>query len=400
MKRPVARAAPNSVRLWNEYVVVSALMEHGPQRISELGEATGLTPAPLGQVLRSLQSKGWVSAGLPARNGLGRPAQVFSLRRPEGRVVGLDVGAHVTRAVSADLSGAVVGRAAVRLPAGPTEGQRRAAVHQALAQCLGGAGAGEVWLTTLAVGGHLTPDGGIVRSVAIPEWDGRHPLEILAGLLPGRATVVNDVRAATWAEHAVGAAQDYREVLVAQLGRRPTIGLLFGGVPRRGAHGTAGDMSLNALLPTEEEMGWLVPFAQSPDPIGDGVRAALAGDQQAIDGVRAYVEAIAPALAFAASVVDPAVFVVAGALSPLAEHFLDPLKDHLERHLQQPPVVRTSPLDEFATALGAALLAAEQVTATLASPANGVAAYTVEAFESLWAPPQVSAARGRGTQPS
>ena len=222
-----------------------------------------------------------------------------------------------------------------------------------------------------------------MRSVAVPEWDGRHPLDILSGLLPSRGFVVNDVRAATWAEHAVGAAQAYGEVLVAQLGRRLTIGLLFGGIPRRGAHGTAGDMSLNALLPTEDEMGWLEPFAQSPDPIGDGVRAALAGDEAAIAGACAYVETIAPALAFAASVVDPAVFVVAGALSPLAEHFIGPLKGHLDQHLQQPPVVLTSPLDEFSTALGAALMAVEQVQVALASPSQGVAPFTKQEFDGL-----------------
>ena len=383
MKRPVARAAPNSVRQWNEYVVVSALRDHGPQRISELGETTGLTPAPLGQVLRSLQAKGWVAVGEPSRNGLGRPAQVFNLCRPAGSVLGLDVGAHAVRAVRVDLGGTVIARAAMRLPQGPTEEQRRAAVRDVVEECLGRGETEEVWLTTLAVGGHLSPDGGIVRSVAVPEWDGRHPLDILSGLLPSRGFVVNDVRSATWAEHAVGAAQAYGEVLVAQLGRRPTIGLLFGGIPRRGAHGTAGDMSLNALLPTEDEMGWLEPFAQSPDPIGDGVRAALAGDEAAIAGACAYVETIAPALAFAASVVDPAVFVVAGALSPLAEHFIGPLKGHLDQHLQQPPVVLTSPLDEFSTALGAALMAVEQVQVALASPSQGVAPFTKQEFDGL-----------------
>ena len=385
MRRSPVRADVSSVRGWNEFVVVDSLRMHGPQRISDLVRTTGLTTAPLGLVLRSLDAKGWVIAGEPVVNGPGRPAQTFSLRRPDGWIVGLDIGAHVTRAVLVDLSGMIACRAERRVtPQSGAEGRHHAVAH-VLAQCAPEPGSGDVWLTTLAVGGHLEPDGRVVRSVAIPEWDGRHPCEIFEELLPSPSNVVNDVRAATWAEHTVGAARGFGDVLVAQLGRRPTLGLLTNGVPQHGAHGTAGDMSLNTFLTTDQHMSWLEPFANSPDPLGDAVANALAGDAATLAAACGYVQSIAPFLAFAASVVDPAVFVVAGALSPLSDHFLDPLHATLEAHLQQPPLVVTSQLDQFAIALGAALLGLRTITDTLASATHGVAAFTHEEFAAGYA---------------
>lgn len=383
MRRDTQRADPSSVRHWNEYAVIDALRSRSPQRISELAGATGLTPAPLGHVLRGLEQKGWVRSGQPTSGSRGRPAQVFSLRMPPGWVLGVDIGAHTVRAVRMDLTGQVVARADQRLRQRGTDQGRRDSVAAVLEEvCREDAGE-PVWLTALAVGGHLDEDGRIVASLAVPTWNGQHPAELFGDLLPSRATVVNDVRAATWAEHVLGAARGYQEVMLVQLGRRPTLGLLFGGHPRRGAHGTAGDMSRSLLLPGEERMAWLEPFAGSPDPLGEAVQAALGGDRTVLDGATAFVSSITPALAFATSVVDPGILVVGGALSPLADHFLEGLARDLAGYVQQTPTVATSELDQYATAIGAGLLAGRQVLDTLATPTNGVAALTPEEFARL-----------------
>ena len=386
MRRETTRADPRSIRHWNEYAVVKALREGGGRRISELAAATGLTPAPLGQVLRSLESKGWVVAGSGTPNGRGRPAQTFTARVPEGCVLGLDLGAHTVRAVRLDLAGNVLGSAERPMPrdgkgleAGGTEETARAeVVAQAIADC--GASADAVWLSALAVGGSLAEDGRVLRSVAMPEWEGRHPAEIFADALPGQAMVVNDVRAATWAEHAVGAAAGHPTVLLAQLGRRPTLGLLFDDAPWRGAHGTAGDLSLNSFLPAEESMDWLAAYRGRPDPIGAAVHDALAGDETVREDLRAYVERIAPALALATAVVDPSVLVIGGALAPLAGAFLEPLAAHVRAHVQRPPEVVATGLDQFAAARGAALLGLREIDAELADPTAGVLPLEREVF--------------------
>lgn len=383
MRRETTRADPRSIRHWNEYAVVQALREGDSQRISELAAATGLTPAPLGQVLRSLEAKGWVVAGSGTPNGRGRPAQVFTARVPDGCVLGLDLGAHTVRAVRLDLAGKLLGTAERPMPrggddSGSAESVRAEAVSRVIAES--GAAASAVWLSALAVGGSLAEDGRVLRSVAMPQWEGRHPAEVFAGVLPGQAMVVNDVRAATWAEHAVGAAAGHATVLLAQLGRRPTLGLLFDDAPWRGAHGTAGDLSLNSFLPAEESMDWLRAYRDRPDPIGAAVHDALAGDERVREDVRHHVERIAPALALATAVVDPSVLVIGGALAPLAGAFLEPLAAHVRAHLQRPPEVVATGLDQFAAARGAALLGLREIDAELADPTAGVLPLEREVF--------------------
>lgn len=372
------RADATSVRQQNELVVVSSLRSHGAQRISAIGRDTGLTPATVGQVLQSLEVKGWVEASAPTRGGPGRPAQVYGLRQPNASVIGVDVGARVTRAVRLDLSGVEQGRSEHRISRTAGLPDRRAAVVATLRDV--GAPSADVWLTTLAIGGHLDRDGTIVSSVAVPAFNGHHPRRLFGDLLPTYPQVVNDVRAATYAEHRVGVAREYGHVLLANLGRRPTLGTLIRGFPWAGAHGTAGDMSLNMSLPSAEEMDWMAPFADEPDPLGAAVAAALAGDHEVVAGTREYFSSITPTLAIAAAVVDPEVFVLAGALTPLAVDFLEPFSLHLAEHMQQPPRVLVSSLDQFAAALGAALEAVSTIQMTLASPDAGVVPLTREAL--------------------
>ncbi|MGO1385171.1 MAG: MarR family transcriptional regulator [Arachnia sp.] len=372
------RADATSVRQQNELVVVSSLQSHGAQRISAIGRDTGLTPATVGQVLQGLEVKGWVESTAPTRGGPGRPAQVYRLCQPDASVVGIDVGARVTRAVRLGLTGEEQGRSEHRLPLDAGLLDRREVVVAALEEV--GATSADVWLTTLAMGGHVAQDGTIVRSVAVPEFNGRHPHDLFGDLLPTWPQVVNDVRAATYAERRVGVASEYGHVLLANLGRRPTLGTLIHGSPWAGAHGTAGDMSLNRSLPSVEDMDWMAAFADDPDPLGAAVAAAVAGDKVVPAGAREYFTSITPALAIAAAIVDPEVFVLAGALTPLAGAFLEPFSEYLAEHMQQPPRVLVSTLDQFAAALGAALLAVSSIQATLASPDAGVAPLTRDAL--------------------
>lgn len=380
MRRQTRRADPSSVRSWNEFAAIDALRASSPQKIAELAGATGLTPASLGLVMRSLEGKGWVSASQQSTNTRGRPALFYGLRFPRGAILGLDVGAHAVRAVLMSLDGTVIARGEHRVGEGPGEGDRLAPVADLVRSVLGGTAVSDVWLCVLAVGGHLAEDGTIIRSVAIPEWEKTRPAEVFGELLGTKVKVVNDVRASTWAEHTVGVAQDYRDVLLVHLGRRPTLGILLGGQPRMGAHGTAGDMSRLDLLPTETQMGWLAPFQDQEDPLGSAVRSALQGDRDALEGAQRYVQDIAPALAIAAVVVDPEVVVISGALAPLSAHFTDIIDDALDTHLHQRPALLTSGLDQFSTALGAALAGIRDVLDSLASPTLGVAPLTREEY--------------------
>lgn len=374
------RADPNSVRKWNEFLVVSALDE-GPRRISALANATGLTPAPLGEVLRGLENKGWVQSSRSTGGGPGRPAQVYSLVIPKGSVLGLDVGGRAVRCARFDLEGGLHAKVERRLPRGAGEDVRRRAIAEVKQEALGDAA--PLWLVGLSVTGNVGSDGRMVESAAMPEVNGKSAAALWRRAIGARTFVVNDVRAAGYAEHLVGAAQDHGDILLVHLGRRPTLGLLFGGTPRGGAHGGAGDLSHNHFIPTEDGMEWLAPFRDSDDPIGDGVRAILAGDERALAGVRSYVQAMAPSLALTTAVVDPGVVVVSGALTPVAHHFIEDLTTTIRENVARTPPVRISGLDQFSAALGAGLAALHRLRSSLADPNNGVQPFTLEAFAEL-----------------
>lgn len=367
LRRP---ASPSSMRSWNEYVVLSALTAI-PQRISELAQSTGLTVPALGDVLRGLQEKGWVRSSEPSTNSRGRPAQLYSLSQPPGCVIGVDIGAHAIRISALDLWGNLLGNIEDRLGPAADTGQLIRAVEDLSSELLDAVGNPKIWLSAIAIPGHVAEDGQVIDSVVVPDWHNAYPAHIFRDVFPSPIIAINDVRAATWAEKCIGAAQPYSDVLFVKLGRRPALGLLNGGEPQIGSHGIAGDLSRSKLLPSEERIDWLSALPQE-DPLRETILAGLNGDQTAINRVKDYVESISDALILAISVIDPAVFVLAGPLSPLAPHFLPRLQAKISEAVAIPPVTIASTLDQFASAQGGALIGIHRIKTMLTSPETGV----------------------------
>lgn len=349
---PPASADPSSVRQWNERVVVATFTDGQPHRVSDTAAATGLTPASVRAVLGTLGAKGWIAARDPAPAGLGRPARTYQLATPDAVVLGVDLGGHAVRVVSADLAGQVqvVGEAAV--PPGDVDGTRAV-----IAELLVGVPVERVWTTGLAVSGALGADGTLVRSLALGHLANSRPAEVFADVLPGDVLTCHDTRSTLWAEHESGAARGVRDVMLVSLGRRPSIALLLDGQLYVGAHGSAGELSLNELLPATSS-----DHAAAPET----ARAFLAG--------------ITPQIAYAVGLVDPSLVVVGGAPASVFAPSLPGFGAALASRLQSPPEVVASALDQFAAATGACLLARRRVFAVLLHAPDGVAALTQEGF--------------------
>lgn len=374
MKDATARAAdPTSVRRWNERAVLTMLRSGGQWRVAELADATGLTTASVGHVLRTLGGKGWLAASVTS-GGPGRPARTYTLDDSQGRLLGLDVGGHTVRGVVATPSGALKGAERAVVPVGDSDG-----VRQAVAQVLESLGADDVWAAGVAVSGAMDAGGRLRRSITLPAWQGRRPAEMLAGLLPECVLTCHDTKAALWAEHREGAASDAEDVLLVHLGRRPSLALLLGGAPHSGAHGSAGELSLNELLC---EHDWAPSGV--PDPQGEALAAALAGDPAAVRGARSFLLGLAPQVAFAIGLVDPALVVVGGALAPVVAPALGEFADALARRLEEPPAVVASGLDQYAAAQGALDLCRRQVWDALVGSPDGVAALSQESLAAAW----------------
>lgn len=360
MRQP-SSADPSSVRQWNERAVITALRDAGTVRVAQVAEQVGLSTASTREVLRGLVTKHWVVPEAQSSGSVGRPASMFRLATPPVGLLGLDVGGHRVRGVLDAGSGSVVVLGEVSIEQGVPGVE---ATRAALVELLAPVDVSGVWMTGLAVSGALDHSDRLDRSIAMADFVGRRPAEVLGSVLPGAVMTLHDTKAALWAERVEGAALGRRDVLYVHLGRRPSLALLLAGQLYRGAHGSAGELSLNELLPASGGYDW-VDSAGDADGQGRALVAAVEGDPVAVAGAQRFVLDIVPQVAFAAGLVDPELLVLGGALGPVIRPVLDEVRDELDRRLQTPPDVAVGELDEYVTARGAVHLARERLWKTL-----------------------------------
>ena len=360
MRQP-SSADPSSVRQWNERAVITALRDAGTVRVAQVAEQVGLSTASTREVLRGLVTKHWVVPEAQSSGSVGRPASMFRLATPPVGLLGLDVGGHRVRGVLDAGSGSVVVLGEVSIEQGVPGVE---ATRAALVELLAPVDVSGVWMTGLAVSGALDHSDRLDRSIAMADFVGLRPAEVLGSVLPGAVMTLHDTKAALWAERVEGAALGRRDVLYVHLGRRPSLALLLAGQLYRGAHGSAGELSLNELLPASGGYDW-VESAGDADAQGRALVAAVEGDPVAVAGAQRFVLDIVPQVAFAAGLVDPELLVLGGALGPVIRPVLDEVRDELDRRLQTPPDVAVGELDEYVTARGAVHLARERLWKTL-----------------------------------
>ncbi|MCT1458589.1 ROK family protein [Aestuariimicrobium sp. p3-SID1156] len=374
-------ADPSSVRQWNEVLVLRIM--NGSEwyeptdfarrwRISELSEATGLTPATVRGVLGDLEEKNWIVVHDPdANSGRGRPAKLYSLKRIDAHILGLDFGPRWFRAQRNHLDNTIESRHEVRLPDNPTHEDRRQAVAELMEVVIGDTDPAGVWMTGVAVSGPVTPDGTIERSVAIPEWEGQHIADLFGDLIPGRLLIKNDIHAWTWAEHVAGVAKGSQEMLIVHLGRRSNFGVFNEGKVRRGAHDLAGDMSKQPELTTIVPR-WMLTWKDEKDPYGAALQAAYRGEERTVQQLREDMVTLAKVVSLSACLIDPEVIVISGSFAPLAPIFIEDMRAALQESVQIPPKLMVSNFDQFGAALGAARLASHHVATQLVDETEGV----------------------------
>lgn len=367
---------PSAMRRWNEYAVFSALKNLPPKRISELADITGLTVATLDVVVKELEEKGWLTGETEPSRGKGRPARTYRFNRPEGIVVGIDVGAHFVRAAVLDFTPTVL--STYQIAVAEMHGDRDGAVERIFEQ-ITNEQTQEIWACGLAVSGLVEETGLLVESPSVPVWNNTYPLNRYRHLLGPGALIVNDVCAAIHAGRQGGIAMGYNDLLWLQTGRRPTLSIMHNGKLRHGAHGFAGDITADPRVPTEDRPESLANFGGQPNAIGRIISRAQSGDPAAEKDVVRLMDALTPALISAVAIDDPQLLVIAGALAPFAHLFQDRLETALVNHIRRSPRIIVSPADAHASAHGAALLAHDRVWATLAS-SRGVSPLSHDVF--------------------
>ena len=245
---------------------------------------------------------------------------MYAARADAAYVVGVDMGESTVRAAVADLRGDVVGEALAafddpRTPAARRLGQVRATV----ADALGAAGVPpeRVRAAVLGVPAPVTADGRAVAVDAYLPGLARVDLRTALGPLPARLIVENDADLAVLAERWRGAAVGCADAVLLLAGERLGAGICVGGRLVRGRSGGAGEMGflhLVAGVGAPDGIGRLLRRATGL-PAPDAFAAAARGEPTALAALDAVAERVGRVLAILATLLDPQVIVLGGAIA-------------------------------------------------------------------------------------
>lgn len=368
--RPGGEAAPDSA------------LRRGALTAGALVDSTGLTRATVIAVCEDLVSRGWaVEAEAPAgAQSRGRPPRAFAFRAEAGVVVGVDMGAAKTTALVADLLGTPLATATGAFPAAASASERVRIVSATALDALAAAGTSPE--RVLAVGAGVAAPVDRDGQIAMPRdfWQ-QFDVDLAAGLAQRHGWPVfleNDANLAALAEQWRGAARGVDDVAVVLAGERLGAGLLESGRLLRGRHGGAGELSflrlvegspgphgigqlarlwgaeeaaasgLAGLAPEEVTAGAVFAAAHDGDPAAQRVLARLTGH-------------VARAVAVLATVFNPELVVLGGAVAGAASALLPGIRAALPALTDTPPRLEVSSLGGDAVALGAVRRALDDV---------------------------------------
>jgi glucokinase len=317
---------------------------------------------------------------------------------------GIDIGGTKVLGVALDASDTTVAVARVPTPShpprGPDAGVRVAdAVTEVVARLsaeMSIAAGGPLPAVGVGAPGMLDRRGRLRFSPNLPQAHGVDWNELIGGRLPGqRVLIENDANFAALAEHRLGAARGFDDVLMVTLGTGIGGGLVVGGRVLLGANGFAGEIGHMVvdpagppcpcgrrgcweryasggglgLLAREAAMAGKLPevvrvSGGDPESVrGEHVTAAaMAGD----DGARAVVEQVGWWIGFGlanlACVVDPACIVLGGGLISAGDILLDAARRAFDALVEggtarPPTAIVAAAFGEQAGAVGAALAA-------------------------------------------
>lgn len=358
------------LRAINLQATLRALWATGPQTISEVARATGLSRPTANQAITELIAAGWiesVDSKITTQIRSGRPAQVFRFRPAAGHVLGIDMGAHKALVLVADLSGEIIAEHRATLDPESTFQRRLTQLDDAVMTALSEAGLADEDVTWAGVAtpGVVDAGGRVTYAPAIPDWEGVDLVSHLREVFGISARVLNDMHLAAVAEHWQGAGRDASDVVYVHVGRRIGTGLLIDGKPHVGRNGAAGELGLWRGLPWAGAYDELAsaPEASQGRAVQDVFDRARDGDGAAHDRIERFVDRLVEGIAPVIVTINPELVIIGGGISAAGEAIRQPVDRRLPAETAFPPRVVCSILGDRSSAIGAvrtALDAAEQ----------------------------------------
>ncbi|MBO1077035.1 ROK family transcriptional regulator [Roseomonas marmotae] len=365
--------------------IMETLLRQGPVSRAELARLTGLSKQTATEVVRVLESGGWIRPDGQTQGALGRSAVTYTLETRAAFVAGIDLGGTKIRLALADLAGTVVGEAVE-----PTD--RRGGEHVitqigALTDRVAAQAdmpAGALRGATLGCPGVLEPaTGAVTIAPNIPGFDRLDVLRVLEERLGCPVSVENDVNLAAKGEQWQGCCQDVRDFAFIALGTGVGMGIVANGQLLRGAGGAAGEIAylplggdpfdsrgyrygtLETALSSEALLGRYRGFGGTGaqdvrgifDCLGEGDAAAAATMDEA---ARLLVQALMAVRAL----LDPARIVLGGSVGARVE-LAERVRALAARYMRSPMPIDTSALGSRAAVVGAVGMALTRLHAGL-----------------------------------
>jgi glucokinase-like ROK family protein len=396
----------NPISLDQVEVRVLQLLRHRPFfSRADIVDATGLSRARVSQVLTALHRTNLIAPCKTGESTGGRPPMLFSFNKQARYVVGMDFGATACRIGITNLAGEPLSlrEEALDIKLGPelVLAQALTIVRDLLRQqeirhdSILGIGVGVPGPVEFLTGRPISPP-------IMPGWDGCQVAEFFRKDFTCPVFVDNDVNVMALGEQRAGAGQGIENFFFIKIGTGIGAGLICNGHIYRGAQGCAGDVGhimADASGPRCNcgNIGCLEAVAAAPAMVRQATaaaqegrsalladllasqghltavdvgRAAVEGDQAAMDIIRHSGRLIGQVLAGLVNFYNPSLIVIGGGVSRVGHLLLATIRETVySRSLSLSTgslSIATSALGNQAGVIGCAMMAIEE---TLASSA-------------------------------
>jgi predicted NBD/HSP70 family sugar kinase len=371
--------------------VMDVLLNAGATSRADLAKLTGLSKQTMSEVIRVLESGGFVRVKGVTSGRVGRAAVIYEVDPDAGYVVGAELGVTSLRVSLANLVGGIVAS---------TEAPAEALSGTALLSALGGlkdeliSGAGiapdKVRVAAVAMPGVVEPDSGrLSLSPNLPGLGAVDVRTLLAAELGCTVVIENDINAAVIGESWSGCAVGVDEVAFVSLGTGIGLGALAGGRLIRGMSGAAGEIGFLPIGDDPAGADSLERGALESAIGGRGIRAryralggdanrtpadifaaaAVGSDPAAVAAARDTARIAALAMVAVHAVLEPRKVVVGGLVGRLPG-VVEMIRAELTAVSRRPIAVEASALGARAALTGAVAIALNQAHNLLFSPAD------------------------------
>ena len=245
--------------------VYEALVAHPNATVSSLMKRTRLSRPTITTLLDSLTELGLV-APQGAEGNVGRPAETWAPRKDAGVVIGVDLLHRSALLAVARLDGEIIDTDH-RSDVSVDSSARFTTLLDLISKHITEGTAGPPLAIVVSTTGTVDLDGRLMRSDAVPQWEGFALGRELSQRLHLPVRIENDVNASAFGEFALrcgdGSLQPTDDLLLIALSRAIVTGLVMGGKLHRGNRQNAGEVGLRIIDESGLASGNLARAAES-----------------------------------------------------------------------------------------------------------------------------------------